>query len=345
MKNYLIGIIIFLIIGMQIACRKDKPSAKNQTVSVSKSSVYITNEGNFQFGNASVSLFDEVNKTVTDDLFKPANSRPLGDVCQSLFFFNNNCYVVLNNSAKIEVVNATTFVASNTINGFNSPRYFLPVSNQKAYVSDLYANKIWVVDLVANKISNSINCVGWTEQMLSLYGHVYVANRSTDKVYVLNIVLDKIIDSIKVGYGPNSIKQDKNGNLWVLCNGDASKNKLASLHQINPINNTVIKSLAFTDSNDLPTRLNFNSTNDTLFYLNKNIYQLSINAAQLPNSAIISQGGSNFYSLAINPNNNIIYVSDAIDYVQKGTIYRYLSNGVLIDNFKAGIIPGDFYFH
>jgi hypothetical protein len=345
MKNNLVLLISLLIILLQIACRKDKPSVKNETVSVSKNSVYIANEGNFQFGNASVCLFDEANKTLVDDLFKPANGRPMGDVCQSLFFFNNNIYIVLNNSAKIEVVNANTFVSSNTINGFNSPRYFLPVSNQKAYVSDLYANKIWIVDLVNNKISGNINCKGWTEQMLALYGNVYVTNRATDKVYVLDIVSDKIVDSIKVGYGSNSIKQDKNGNLWVLCNGDVLKNKLASLHQINPINNTVTKSFVFSNSTDLPTRLCFNTTNDTLFYLNKSIYQLAINAANLPASALINQGSSNFYSLAINPNNNIIYIGDAIDYVQKGTIYRYSSNGTLIDNFKAGIIPGDFYFH
>jgi hypothetical protein len=41
----------------------------------------------------------------------------------------------------------------------------------------------------------------------------------------------------------------------------------------------------------------------------------------------------------------MIYVSDAIDYVQKGKVYIYKPDGILSNSFSAGIIPGEFYFY
>ena len=40
-----------------------------------------------------------------------------------------------------------------------------------------------------------------------------------------------------------------------------------------------------------------------------------------------------------------IYISDAIDYSQKGKIYIFTSRGILLNSFNAGIIPGGFYFY
>jgi hypothetical protein len=51
-----------------------------------------------------------------------------------------------------------------------------------------------------------------------------------------------------------------------------------------------------------------------------------------------------FYSLAIDPENSEIYVGDAIDHSQNGIVHRYSSVGMLIDEFKVGISPGNFAF-
>ena len=51
-----------------------------------------------------------------------------------------------------------------------------------------------------------------------------------------------------------------------------------------------------------------------------------------------------FYALDINPINEEVYVSDAIDYVQNGIIFRYSSSGDLINQFNSGVIPGSFLF-
>lgn len=71
---------------------------------------------------------------------------------------------------------------------------------------------------------------------------------------------------------------------------------------------------------------------------------MSINATEIPSSAFISQENRLFYSMAINNKSQII-ISDAIDYIQQGTILFYSSNAKLITSYKAGIIPGSFLFN
>ncbi|HKI90073.1 MAG TPA: hypothetical protein VKA38_13675, partial [Draconibacterium sp.] len=64
----------------------------------------------------------------------------------------------------------------------------------------------------------------------------------------------------------------------------------------------------------------------------------------LPDSSFISMENKLFYSLGVNPENNEIYVSDAIDYTQNAVIYRYSQQGILIDSFLVDINPSDFLF-
>lgn len=340
-KFFLWGMIVFFC-----SCRKDRPEdLPNPPISIGNNGVYITNEGNFGFGNAKISYYNISNATVNEDLFEPANGYSLGDVCQSMRIFNGKIYLVINNSNKIVIVNPQTFVVQGTISGFSSPRYFLPVSNNKAYVSDLYSNHINIVNLSTNTISGTIPCNGWTEEMYLTYGKAYITNQGSNYVYVINTLNDQMEDSILLSYSSNSIVEDKNGKLWILCGGSQSNSIYAGLYRVNPINNQLEASFPFPSLNDHPWRLKMNPSNDTLYFLNNGVYRMSIQSGFLPTAAFIPQASSNFYGLGIDPSTGVIYVSDAIDYVQKGMIYRYRVNGTLINTFLAGIIPGDFYFN
>lgn len=61
-------------------------------------------------------------------------------------------YIVVNNSGKIEVCNPTNLLRVATITGFTSPRFIVPVSASKAYVSDYISNSISIVNLVNNTV-------------------------------------------------------------------------------------------------------------------------------------------------------------------------------------------------
>ncbi|MGQ0827812.1 MAG: DUF5074 domain-containing protein [Bacteroidota bacterium] len=330
------------------SCRKDKPEDFVQPIPVisNNGGVYITNEGNFQFGNAKISYYDFESGVSTEDLFKPANNRPLGDVCQSMCFFNRKAYLIINNSNKIEVVDPKSFVVSSTITGLVSPRYFLPVSNNKAYVTDFKANAISIIDLNNNVVTGNIPCFGWTEELVLAYGKVFIVNHNSNKVYVINTLTDAINDSISVGYASNSIREDKNGKLWVTCSGNPANNIFPTIHRINPINNQVELSITFANLSDNPYKLDINGSLDVLYYIaDAGVYQLPITATTISSFPLIPKGSYNFYGIGIDPNDGTIYVADAVDYVQRGVILRYQSNGTFIDSFTAGIIPGDFYFN
>jgi len=343
--NRVIVISFFVLItGLIGGCRKDKPEEENNpAITIGDKGVFITNEGNFQFGNARISYYSPATGAVNNNLFEDVNGRALGDVCQSMYIFNGKAYIVLNNSGNIEVVNAYSFASTASISGFNSPRYFMPVSNAKAYVSDLYAGQIAIVDLNAGSISGHISCPGWSEEMRLVYGKVFVTNQLRTSLYVVHAATDAIIDSINIGYGANSIIEDRYGKLWVLCS-DLNNQHPAKLHRINPITHSIEQSFVFAEPHANPWRLKVNGSLDTLYYLNNHVFRMPIEAVSLPETPFINAGNRNFYGLGICPLTSEVYVSDAIDYVQQGVVFRYNSNGSQINYFTAGIIPGDFWF-
>lgn len=318
------------------ACVKDKPQPiALQPIQLSSSNkVYVVNEGLFNAGNASVSLYDASTDNVITDIFETQNAKNIGDVAQSISRVNGSFYVVVNNSNKV-VVCDNNFKIKAQINELTSPRYLLAVSNQKAYVSDLYANTISIVNLNTNQKTSSIPCYGKTEQMCQIYGKVFVTNYDSDFLYVINSVTDKITDSVFVGKKASSIGIDKNDKIWVLGGKQLSR--------INPVNLNVEQALNFSAS-DSPFNLCFNKFKDTLYYLNSSIYRMSIHETSLPNKEFIKSEGKNFYGLGVDPNNYQVYVADAIDYVQKSSVYIFNQMGENIKSFKAGVNSNSFYF-
>ncbi len=329
------------------ACVKDKPNdIMHPEVSIgSGSKVYVTSEGIFGLNNAAVSLYEPASGNVVSDIYKSQNNNAaLGDVCQSINKINNKYYVVVNNSGKIAVLNSMDFKLITNITGLQSPRYILPVTFNKAYVSDLYANAISIIDLNTNTKTGSIPCSGWTEQMAVIYNKAFVTNNYSRYAYVINTITDQITDSIHVGKYAGSIVIDKNSKIWVLSAGDSPNSIVGTLTRIDPVTLNVEASLQF-GSTDSPGSLCINATKDTLYFLNKNVYRLPINSTTLPGSAFITSSALNiFYGLAVSDKDYNVYLSDAIDYTQQSSILVYSPNGTLKTSFKAGINASNFYF-
>ncbi|MCK9611494.1 MAG: hypothetical protein PHR81_06140 [Bacteroidales bacterium] len=326
------------------SCKKNTPPDDIPDISAGKG-VFIVNEGNFQWSNASVSYYNFDDGSFSEDIFKQANNRPLGDVAQSMYVFNGKGYIVVNNSNKIEIVNIVDFTSAGVITGLNSPRYFLPINTSKAYVSELYSKCIHIIDLNSNTKTASIPCTGSSEEMIFADEQVVVTNTRTNYIYLINSNNDIITDSIMVGFASNSLAKDKNGKLWVMCAGDEINSIKASLHCVNLQTKEVEKNFDLNVSLNIWDKMRMNNTKDTIYYMCNGVYKMSIDASTLPASPFISQGNCLFLGIAVNPNNNNIAVADAVDYIQKGKVYYYSSNGSLLTTINSGVIPVDFYFN
>ena len=339
-------ITLFAIVSLaSFSCKKDTIDEPTPTTSFTAevNGIYICNEGTFTDGNATISYTNGTEAETIQDVYKIANDEDLGDVGQSMTKINNKIYIVVNNSSKIEVVEATTMKKSATITGFNSPRFMIEASPGKAYVTDLYANGISIVDLSSNLITGNIQLNGSTEDLFLYNGKVYVTNLSTSYLYIIEPTTDILEDSILIGPGGNSLQLDMNNKLWVLCGGDYLTSAPGSLHRIDPATKMIEFSQAFPAS-DFPTRLIINETNDELYFLNLNVYKMQITDSSLPTSSFVDAAGKSFYGMAFDRVSRVLYVSDVIDYQQAGRIYRYDPTGTLLNSLPAGIIPGDFLF-
>lgn len=322
--------------------------------------VYIVNQGNFMYGNSSLSFYDPVNRKVINHVFEARNGASLGDVAQSMTLWKGLGFIVVNNSGKIYVIDSNTAVFKGSITGLNSPRYIHVINDEKAYVTDLYARKITIFNPASFEktgeisVSNSVSEFPQhsTEQMVKYQNKVFINCWSYDnKILVIDTDTDQLIDSIEVFKQPNSLVLDKDNKLWVLTDGGFQGSPYGyerpGLLKIDAETREIERSFRFA-MGEHPLGLCLNAAKDSLFFINRHIWKMAVSDRKLPEQPFIISSYTDvyggFYSLAIDPSNSELYVGDAIDHAQNGIVYRYSPSGQLIDKFKTGITPSDFAF-
>ncbi len=339
---------LLLLLFALSACRKEVDDS-----SVPDSGVYIVNEGNFNFGNGDVSVYDPELQTISNGLFKTANGFAPGDVLQSIFVKDSLAYLVINNGQKIIVTYFPSFqfVRSISMPGA-SPRYFLPVNDSIAYVSELYAKKIWLVNYIAGNVVGQISVNGWTERMYKVGETVVVQQRtvslqpgSVAAVLKINTLTNTVTHQLTFGkQNVNSVAVDKFNRIWLALDEDTASAQPASIACL-ASDLSVIKEFDFSGSNNHPSALACSADGESVIYYNRHLIRLHFSDVTLPNTPFIDCSGKNVYAVSVNPKNGEVYLSDALDYLQKSSIERYSATGVRLHSFNAGIISSNFYFH
>lgn len=333
------------------SCERDEPATPSNTASrtfTPGEGFFVLNEGGFTAGNSSISYYAatgaDAGKTF-NNLYQKANGVPLGDVAQSMTLINGRIYTVVNNSSKVVVLNPMNMGATTTITGLAGPRYILQINSTTAWISQMYTDQIAVLDLSSSTVSGYINLGVTSEAMQMANGKVFVSSLESSKLYAIDPANSSSIDSsMTIAPGGNSMVIDGSGKLWVLAYGAWSTSTAGGLFRVNTSSNTVEASMPF-NTWDFPTHLCINPAGDSLFYLNYDIFRMSVNDGALPGTAFIAGTGHSFYTIGLMPNTSNFYAGDAVDYVQSGLLFRYDAAGVQTDVDTVGVIPNSFMWY
>ncbi len=318
--------ILFACTFILASCDKgdEKPSELYQT------GVFITNEGPFGSGTGTVSYYDRDADINKNDIYGTANSgAAIGNVLQSMNLYSGKAYLIVNNANKMVVANSKTFASESTLaTGLTLPRYFLPIDVNRAYITqwgtDSATSGIVVYDYATKTIAKTIPTGKGADRMIrnATSGAIWVLNSGglgkDSTVTIVNSLADSVLQKIKVGLGPNSIVQDANGDMWVLCYGEYQKSsgKLVKIR-----NSTVEYSF------DVPygaSNLIADKSKTTLYFIaNNQIYSKDLLnfGASAPSVFLKPTGATALYGLGFDPKTNLLWCGDAFDFKQSGVVY------------------------
>ena len=368
MKRHHLSLLLALA-AMLFSCKPDNPVNPNG-VTIG-SGVFVLNEGNFQFSNGSLSFYDPKADTVANNLFYKVNNAPLGDVAESMAMMDGKLYIVVNNSNLIYKVDANTMICDTTkpfkLTDFYSPREMFIVAPDKAYVSDLIGTDLWIINPQDMTHTGTIAMGNTTEKMLQVGNELYVSNwsyyyidayshESYKTVQVVDLNNDIKVADIEVGKEPNTMVADKNGHVWVLCEGRSWEDEFGenpTLWEIDPMLKTATQRYEFKgpfdfddDIKGVATALKVNPAGDQFYLIyNDEVRRFDLATLSLSETfRITPEQESLFYNMAVDPRTGDIYVTDAKNYMMNGVVLRYSSDGLLLASFDAGLIPSAMLF-
>ncbi len=317
--------LLLLLLLLVCGCQKQSPHSDVPLTVTGQ--LLVINEGNFGWGNASIGLLDTLNWTYTDRVFYKANQRPLGDVLQFAIQDRDDIYLVLNHSGEIVAVNPVTFQWERSVKHLTSPRYMYITEPYKALVTDLYAHQLWWVDLKNGEVEATTSLPGWSEWMAAAgNGDIWVCQVQQHKTYLVEVKNKRIKDSAEVkGHIKGIFDSQQGAILWT----EFQDSSLLWLFHSGSWN--VWDATPF-----LFSQLHFDAHSDIMFGVrDKNIY--------------IKQGASSFQQLGQIPNlvnpyglsyiPPYIFVTDALDYVQRGHIWAYHIHLHRLTRVQAGPLP------
>lgn len=318
--------------------------------------VYVLCEGSYGAGNASLWFYDRDTKEVKADVFGQANDAKLGDVGQSMLLHNGDLLVVVNNSGVVYSLDAATGVVKGMIENLLSPRFVaIAPSGTKGYISQMYTNKVVVFDPRTMTVTGELELEGVadSEQMVIWGGKLFVAAWSNGhKIVVVDTETDTQVDLFEVGVQPYSMVLDKDGYIWVVCDGGNEWSSLPegvtmeapSLWKISAETHEATKLHTFTPGGYFRSRLAIDGQGDTLYFIYDAVWAVDVASGVLPSEPLIAVEGWGQYGLDVDPINGDIYIADAKDYVSNGAVLRYNDKGEKVDEFEVGLLPSKFVF-
>ncbi|MDW5289920.1 YncE family protein [Formosa sp. PL04] len=322
---------------------------------------YVVNEGNMFMNKASLDFMDFESGEYKRERFKDANPNEvggLGDVANDIGIYGSKMYIVVNASNKVEVLDVKTGEKLKQINVDNC-RY-ITFYEGKAYLSTYLGvigdpsapqGQVNEIDTTSLSVTRKVDVGRQPEELVAYNNKIYVANSGgysppdyETTVSVIDIPSFTETKRIEVGINLHRLKIDDEGDLYVSSRGDYFET-LSKLYVVDTKTETVKKTFDLAVSNMTihnniayiySTEFNYFTGENTISYS-----KLDTKTETILDGSFIAAGNEDLiqipYGIAINPDNEDIYITDAKDYVTPGDLYCFDSDG----EFKWKVVTGD----
>lgn len=302
----------------------------------------IPNEGNFGSTNAEISYLS--NNTITNDLYNAVNSEALGNVFQQAYLYQDNAYLVVNNSNKVVVVDRVT-LQKQTEFTVNQPRY-IAIANKKSYITRTdysaspYDCSVEIFNVADNTLATSIALTAGSnaEQVVAKGNTVYVMEKTAsgnDKLHIIDATTDAITSTINIQDDFKSMLLYKE-HLYVLASdvSYSTPGTSTTLYKIQLSDNTIVAQVT---STDVAGAKKIAIDNDVIYFTvgtgvhTADINTLAINATPLFN--VVDNGFSTFYGFNVIDGN--IYSCDSKGFTNPSEITVYNTSGTVLNTYSA----------
>jgi len=332
------------------SCRGDEvvyPTiATHVTDEVREGGLYVLCEGNMGSNKARL---DYINLRTGDyyanwyGAMNPKQMKELGDVGNDIQQYGSRLYAMINCSHKVEIMD----LQARRIGQVDIPNCrYIAFYKDKAYVSAYVGSvadadllgAVYEIDTATLAITREVQVGHQPDELCVVGDRLYVANsggyltnRYDSTLSVIDLASFTEIEKIRVGLNPTRVRADQQGHLWVCCQGNYGDRKpeLVVLDGHNVLsristpcaNISIYGDEAYILDNE-HKELNAYSTND--YHLSA--FHLSLSAYENPYGLLATE--------------DVIYVTDAKNYVSSGVLHCYAYNGQEHWRALTGDIPG-----
>lgn len=304
----------------------------------------VLNEGAQAAGT--VTYISEDLETVENEIYQANNNDDLGMFLQSMFFHEDNAYIISNGSNLITVVDRNTFEVVGKVDSDLVVPYYAAVAGGKAYVTNINSfdtsadDFVAVVDLGTLEVTHTIELNAAASNILEDDGFVYVQNSSFgtgNTITVINSATNAIVKTIQVNDGLTDMDIE-NAYLYVLGSG--------SFQTIDLTTGNVVSEVIFADELQGVSKLDVED-GTAYFTLDNAVYSMQVGATEGPVEPIIEYSSNSEWGkmYGFEVEDGRIYIGDAGDFASNGFIQVYNTSGELLKQISTGVAPNGFYFN
>lgn len=188
MKKYLLGLAVLLMgTAVMTSCDPDEDYPETYLQEYS-TGAYVVNSGNMYSNiESSLTAIDYASSTATQNVFKTANGRSLGNTANDGIVYGNKIYLAVDQSNTIEVIDKKTKQSIKQIKTTDllgnaegaEPRH-ISADGGKVYFTT-YGGYVAAVDTTSFALQKKWKVGSYPEGLVIAHGNIYVANSNYAK--------------------------------------------------------------------------------------------------------------------------------------------------------------------